>query len=233
MAVEVFSWPSLHKRMGIELGVACMPNEHTSDWATAPNSVWSESLLSTRRKLVPLATHWVHSEDSDQTRQMPRLICLHWEHIPLCWFCSEAAHFVQLCQPELYKTCNCRNQKNKTQTENKQNKTIKQKLNKKKKKKRQVIKILKSHLFHISYLCPDTRVCLLSLVLHLKVRTQTTRIFNGCEVRTENSVQGVTVRPHKACRVTPNSYPECGIFNSHQTTIMDSFSCTLFLQRLY
>ena len=36
--------------------------------------VWSESSLSAWRKLVSLATHWVHSEDSDQTGQMPRLI---------------------------------------------------------------------------------------------------------------------------------------------------------------
>ena len=36
--------------------------------------VWSESSLSTWRKLVSLATHWVHGEDSDQTGQMPRLI---------------------------------------------------------------------------------------------------------------------------------------------------------------
>ena len=36
--------------------------------------VWSESLLSAWRKLVSLATHWAHSEDSDQTGRMPRLI---------------------------------------------------------------------------------------------------------------------------------------------------------------
>ena len=36
--------------------------------------VWSESSLSAWRKLGPLATHWVHSKDSDQTRRMPRLI---------------------------------------------------------------------------------------------------------------------------------------------------------------
>ena len=36
--------------------------------------VWSESSLSTWRKLGSLATHWAHSEDSDQTGQMPRLI---------------------------------------------------------------------------------------------------------------------------------------------------------------
>ena len=36
--------------------------------------VWSESSLSAWRKLGSLATHWVHSEDSEQTGQMPRLI---------------------------------------------------------------------------------------------------------------------------------------------------------------
>ena len=36
--------------------------------------VWSESSLSTRRKHGSLATHWAHSEDSDQTGRMPRLI---------------------------------------------------------------------------------------------------------------------------------------------------------------
>ena len=36
--------------------------------------VWSESSLSTWRKLGSLATHWANSEDSDQTGWMPRLI---------------------------------------------------------------------------------------------------------------------------------------------------------------
>ena len=36
--------------------------------------VWSESSLSAWRKLGSLPTHWVHSEDSDQTGRMPRLI---------------------------------------------------------------------------------------------------------------------------------------------------------------
>ena len=54
--------------------------------------VWSESSLSAWRKLGSLATHWAHSEDSDQTGRMPRfiwvfadqtgrmprLICLRW-----------------------------------------------------------------------------------------------------------------------------------------------------------
>ena len=36
--------------------------------------VWSESSLSAWRNLGSLATHWVHSEDSDQTGWTPRLI---------------------------------------------------------------------------------------------------------------------------------------------------------------
>ena len=36
--------------------------------------VWSESSLSVWGKLVSLATHWAHSESSDQTGRMPRLI---------------------------------------------------------------------------------------------------------------------------------------------------------------
>ena len=36
--------------------------------------VWSKSSLSAWRKLGSLATHWMHSEDSDQTGRMPRLI---------------------------------------------------------------------------------------------------------------------------------------------------------------
>ena len=37
-------------------------------------TVWSESSLSAWRKLGSSATHWAHSEDSDQTGRMPRLI---------------------------------------------------------------------------------------------------------------------------------------------------------------
>ena len=36
------------------------------------------------------------SEDSDQTGRMPGLICLRWAHMPLCWFCCEAAHLNSL-----------------------------------------------------------------------------------------------------------------------------------------
>ena len=36
--------------------------------------VWSEPSLSAWWKLGPLTTHWAHSEDSDQTGRMPRLM---------------------------------------------------------------------------------------------------------------------------------------------------------------
>ena len=49
----------------------------------------------------------------------------------------------------------------------------------------------------------------------------------------ENSVTRETVRLHRACRVMPNSYPSDGIFNLYWRTIMDSFSCILFLRQLY
>ena len=63
----------------------------------------------------------------------------------------------------------------------------------------------------------------------------TIRIFNGCEVLTENSVTRVTtcIRLHEAARVMPNSYPSDGIFNLHRRTIMESFSCILFLRQLH
>ena len=47
--------------------------------------VWSESSLSAWRKLGSLATHWAHSEDSDQTGRMPRLIWV---------FAGRIGHFV-------------------------------------------------------------------------------------------------------------------------------------------
>ena len=47
--------------------------------------VWSESLLSAWRKLGSLATHWAHSEDSDQTGWIPRLIWV---------FAGRTCHFV-------------------------------------------------------------------------------------------------------------------------------------------
>ena len=59
------------------------------------------------------------------------------------------------------------------------------------------------------------------------------RILNGCKLRIENSVTMVTVQHREACRVMPNSYLEWRTFNLHQTTIMGSFSCILFLRQLH
>ena len=56
---------------------------------------WSESSLSAWRKLGSLATHWAHSEDSDQTGRMPRLIWVFaWRicQMSVCWFCQEVTH---------------------------------------------------------------------------------------------------------------------------------------------
>ena len=70
-------------------------NAHLSDDMTKPTKwvcaqrrqislgirpVWSESSLSAWRNLGSLAVHCTHSEDSDQTWRMPRLICLRWAH---------------------------------------------------------------------------------------------------------------------------------------------------------
>ena len=49
--------------------------------------IWSESSLSTWRKLGSLATHCVHSEDAEQTGQMPRLI----------WVFARCSHFCHTC----------------------------------------------------------------------------------------------------------------------------------------
>ena len=56
--------------------------------------VWSESSLSAWRKLGSLATYWAHSENSDQTWWMPRLIWVFVCAQSFSWFCHEAAHFM-------------------------------------------------------------------------------------------------------------------------------------------
>ena len=58
--------------------------------------VWLESLLSAWRKLGSLATHWVHSEDSDHTGHSPSLIWVFARHTLFCWFCHEVAHLTLL-----------------------------------------------------------------------------------------------------------------------------------------
>ena len=66
----------------------------TTKWSVCPaktqislgiRPVWSESSLSAWRNTGSLATHWAHSEDSDQTGRMPRLIWV---------FAGRTNHFV-------------------------------------------------------------------------------------------------------------------------------------------
>ena len=54
---------------------------HVRPAKTQISPVWSESSLSTWRKLGSLAIHWAHSEDFDQSGQMPRLILVFTERI--------------------------------------------------------------------------------------------------------------------------------------------------------
>ena len=78
----------------------CLKSIWAAPWQNKQNDMCpqlrlrSESSLSAWRKLGSLATHWVHSEDSDQIWQMPR----HTESLlgtqSFCWFCHEAAHIL-------------------------------------------------------------------------------------------------------------------------------------------
>ena len=58
--------------------------------------VWSESSLSAWKKLESLATHWAHSEDSDQIGRMPRLIWV---------FAGRTCHFVGFVTRRLSHEC--------------------------------------------------------------------------------------------------------------------------------
>ena len=56
--------------------------------------VWSESALCA--EWVAKDPRFLHadSEVSDHSGRMSRLISLRWAHMPLCWFCYEAAHIM-------------------------------------------------------------------------------------------------------------------------------------------
>ena len=64
--------------------IACAPSEY-SDQLGHPPSLIRIFLLSAWRKLGPLATHWTHSKDSDQTERMLTLIWV---------FTGRTCHFV-------------------------------------------------------------------------------------------------------------------------------------------
>ena len=65
--------------------MACVPSETQISLRICP--VWSASSLSAWRNLGSWATHWVHSEDSDQTGWMPRLTWV---------FAGRTCHFLDL-----------------------------------------------------------------------------------------------------------------------------------------
>ena len=62
--------------------MACAPSEESDQPGHLPAAVWSVSSLSAWRKLGSLATHYAHSEDSDQT------------DLSLCWTHSHFVGFV-------------------------------------------------------------------------------------------------------------------------------------------
>ena len=66
----------------------CAQRRLRSAWPSAQSD---QSSLSTWRKLGSLATHWVHSEDSDQPGHAQADLNLHWAHMPFYWFCHDAA----------------------------------------------------------------------------------------------------------------------------------------------
>ena len=72
--------------------MSCLMAKQTK-WHVCPakpqiRPVWSESSLSAWRTLGSLATHWAHSEDSDQTGRSESSLGAQ----SFCWFCHEAAH---------------------------------------------------------------------------------------------------------------------------------------------
>ena len=55
-------------------------------------------------------------------------------------------------------------------------------------------------------------------------------IVNSCEVRIETSVTRAIVGHHETCWVMRTVIPSDGTFSSHQTAILDSLSCIIFLR---
>ena len=70
-----------------------------STWPVRPAktqiSQSDQSSLSSWRNLGSLASHWAHSEDSDETGGCPHAdqsLC--WAHRSFCWFCHDVAQFL-------------------------------------------------------------------------------------------------------------------------------------------
>ena len=94
MDTKLISIKKLSHLTFIQRHLSCLMTKSTK-WHVCPVKtqismgicpVWSESSLSAWRMLGSLATHWVHSEDSDQTGRMPKLIWV---------FAGHTGHFVR------------------------------------------------------------------------------------------------------------------------------------------
>ena len=70
------------------------PHDKTNKMTVSPAKTRICLLCAFNGYLLAKGPSFLHAdkEDSDQTRRMPRLICLRWAHMPFCWFCHEAAH---------------------------------------------------------------------------------------------------------------------------------------------
>ena len=69
----------------------CAQRRLRSAWASIQSD---QSSLSIWRNLGPLATHWAHNEDSDQTGRMPTLIWVFAGCTSFCWFCRVQAQMI-------------------------------------------------------------------------------------------------------------------------------------------
>ena len=69
----------------------CAQRRHRSAWASAQSD---QSLCSVLNELLRTHTFFMRTVKTDQTGQMPRLICLHWAHRSCCRFCCAMAHLV-------------------------------------------------------------------------------------------------------------------------------------------
>ena len=85
----------LHRKLRILIAAIFEP-EHEKDikMTCVPGicPVWSVSLLCTQWVARNPRLLHADSEDSDQTEQMPWLICLRWAHRSFCWFCCAVVH---------------------------------------------------------------------------------------------------------------------------------------------
>ena len=90
-------WPDAVTLIASDLGLQCVPRSHLSRLTTKPTK-WhvrpakTQISLSIWRKLGSLATHWAYSDDSDQTRRMPRLTWV---------FAGRSCHFVSFVMRQL------------------------------------------------------------------------------------------------------------------------------------